>query len=98
MTIQPKVRIYMFALSLVHASVVSALWYALFAWDKDLVKVGVWVALAAVWPVWIVALALPGKDRARVWFAAMALGLAILFPTFDTLYSFGSWSIWGFAP
>jgi hypothetical protein len=98
MTIHPKARIFMFTLCLVHASAVSALWYVLFAWDKDVVTVGVWVALAAAWPAWIVALALPGEGRAWHWFTAIALGLAILSPTFHTLYSFASWSIWGFAP
>ena len=98
MNVPSKTWMYMFAISVVHASAVCALWYALFVWDKDVVKIGVWVALAAVWPVWIVALALPGKRRAWQWLVAITIGLGILSPTFHTLYAFASWRILGFAP
>ena len=91
-------RIWTRAVCIVHACVVSGTWYVIFMLDKDIVNVRIWTALAVLWPIWIFAIAFPGKAWRLRWLATLALGLIILSPTFSTLYSFAVWTIGGFAP
>jgi hypothetical protein len=81
-----------------HAIIICATWYVIFMLDKDMLKARTWVTLAALWPIWVIAVAFPGKARRLRWLATLTLGLIILSPTFSTLYSFAIWSAGGFAP
>jgi len=82
---------------ILHAVVVSLVWFALFISDVDVVRVRTWVQLAALWPAWALAFILPSVDGRR-WAIAMVVGTLVLVPTIPTLYSFASWSAFGFAP
>ena len=85
-------------LCVIHALVVTGIWYVMFMLDKDIVKVSTWIAVAVLWLGWIFSIALPGKTRRLRWFAVLSVCAVILSPTFSTLYSFVVWSVGGFAP
>ena len=82
----------------IHATVVTWIWYVIFMLDKDVVTVRLWIVMVIVWPLWIVSIIFPGKSRRLHWLVTLGLGLIILSPTFSTLYSFAAWRIGGFAP
>jgi hypothetical protein len=98
MTMSTPRRMWTQVLCIVHAFIVSAIWYVMFMLDRDIVKVRTWVALAILWLVWIFSVAFPGRTRRLRWVAVLSLGTIILSPTFSTLYTFAVWSIGGFAP
>jgi len=83
---------------IVHACAVTGSWYVLFMQDKDIVSVRTWTLLAAIWPLWILALVFPDRVQRLRWLAVLIVGLIILTPTYSTLYSFLVWRIGGFAP
>lgn len=85
-------------LCIFHALSASGLWYIVVILDSDVVSVTSWLDLTVAWVVWIPILAIASKPRRRWSLAALALGLAVLSPTFSTLYAFAMWSIGGFAP
>ena len=86
------------AACIAHALVVTGFWYAIVVLDLEIVKVGTWIGLAWLWPIWIVSVAFPDRAQRLRWLATLVAGLLILSPTFSTLYSFAVWGRRGFAP
>lgn len=81
-----------------HAFIISMTWYVIFMMDKDILKIRTWVVIAALWPVWAFAIALPGNPWRLRWLGTLLFGFIILSPTYSTLYTFAIWSASGFAP
>lgn len=81
-----------------HASVATLLWYVRIMMDSDVLPARVWTVVTLLWLLWLFAIALARKENRVRWLWTIIIALAILSPTYSTLYSFAVWSIGGFAP
>ena len=83
---------------ILHAAIVLSLWVATFPADLEVIPGKLWLALAWLWIVWPIAIALhPAFDfKQRV--LPVVAGAALLAPCIPVIYTFTVWAIWGFAP
>ena len=81
-----------------HAGAITWLWYMMIWRDQSVVPTRVWLALVYAWLPWVIFILLPGRRDRLWWGGTLVLALAILSPTFSTLYAWAVWSVAGFAP
>ena len=81
----------------IHALAVLAFWTALFVVNLDLIPGNVWLALAWLWLIWPIVLALhPGRTLKRIaWPVLVAIGLLV--PCVPVVFTFTLWAVQGFA-
>jgi len=84
--------------ALSHAVLVVGLWAAAMYLDTRLLSGTVWVALAWLWIVWPILLAVTKARSSRAALVAVMVGALVLLPTAPEIFAFTAWSIGGFAP
>jgi len=81
-----------------HAAVGTLLWYLRIMMDNEVLPARAWTVTILLWLPWLVVPLLVRKERRAGWLWTIVISLAVLSPTYSTLYSFAIWSIGGFAP
>lgn len=66
--------------------------------DNEILPARVWPATILLWLPWLLVPFFTRREYRAGWLWTIAIGLAVLSPTYSTLYSFAVWTIGEFAP
>jgi len=85
-------------IAIAHAVLVLIIWFAGIVLDWPMFNARLWLIFAWLWTVWLLVLSWRAKHDAKLVLITILICVALILPSFTTIYVFTAWWIQGFAP